>query len=278
MASNSLDAVRTAPPGPSADPLRAVWRGITAVVDYGLVVTAVAVALLAAVAQALGLALDPATVGLVLTGSLGVYLVDRLLDRRADRVAHPRRADRFHRHGRPIALLATGLVVAAVVQGLMQPWRVILLMVGVVALATAHLRLKGHGWFKPLYITVSWLAVTVGIPSLHSPNSSTTDLVDVKTVLIVVGLALAADVLACDAADREAEARGDSRHRVWNLARLAAAMGLASALTLGGAAAALWPVPAAVLLSLIPYRPNEDWTAGAVDAALGLGAVAALIL
>lgn len=265
------------PRGPSVGLRRAWERGASAAVDYGLVVAAVAVSLLAAAAAALNVPLKPATVGLVFTGSLGVYLVDRLVDRRADRGAHPRRAARFHRHARRLTLLAAALVLSAIALGLLHPWPVRLLMAGVVVLAAGHLRLKGRGWFKPLYIVLSWLAVTVGIPSLMGSGIGSVGLADEGQVLAVVGLALFADVLACDAADREAEARGERRRRIWNLARLAATSGLLLALSNAGAAGSLWPVPALVLLSLLPYRPHEDWTAGVVDVALGLGALVALI-
>lgn len=270
----------TSTPGPARDgvrsPRRSAPRLAGALVDLGAVVAAVAAGLPLAVARALGVDLRPSVLGLAVTGSLGVYLLDRLHDRHADRIVHARRARRFHRHRRAIGGAAAALVSVAVLLGLRQPPAVIALLAAVVVLAAAHRALKDRAWVKPIYVAGSWLAVTVGISLLEAGRS--TPAAARASVLGVVGLSLVANVLACDAGDREAEARRGGPRSIWWLARISALVALALSLATDGAAHTLWPVPAAVLVSLLPYRPDPDWTASAVDAALAVGALTSLLL
>lgn len=253
-------------------------RILTAVVDYGLLVACTAVVLLAAASHTLGDRPPTSTLVMVFCGSWGVYLLDRLWDVARDRHAHPTRAYRFRSRPRRIAAAAVVGIAVAVVLGLRQIPSVRVLLGAVFLLSLAHHALKHVPWLKPAYIALSWWAVTVGIPLLHHwrPGTASSSAAEVWSVL-PLGLAIGANVLACDAADRDAEAARLSSAQLWWVARGLATVGLLLSWGIGGIALLWIPVPLCVLLSLLPLRPTAQWTASAVDGSLLLGGLLVLM-
>jgi 4-hydroxybenzoate polyprenyltransferase len=247
-------------------------------VDSGVGIALTAAVLLAAASHALGSRIGAGTLALVFLGSLGVYLIDRLRDLRRDCEAHPDRSRRIAAHSRGATATALGSIVGAVGLAWFEPRPVQLLLAFVFALALAHHWIKHIAWVKPLYIALSWWAVTVGVPFAHHAGrrADPPRAEDWATVL-PLGLAIAANVLACDAADREAEANQFSPQSVWWVARVVAWSGGLIAIVVGGASAQLAPVPLCVAISLVLYRPTPRWTTTAVDGALLVGGVVALL-
>jgi len=240
-------------------------------VDSGVWIALIAVVLTGAAARALGLRLPFSMLMMVALGSFAVYTLDRLADRVRDRVTKPRRG-RFV--GRRTALLFTTAVVAAAVAGvlaLLAGPEVSVLMMLVAVLAALHLPLKHIPGVKPTYIAAAWLLVVVGLPVVVArfpPGRAMGELGP-------LGLALLANVLACDAADREAEARWLGTGAAWNLARGMAAAGVVLGVLDRGALRPLSLVPLATFLALLPRRADPEYTSVFVDGALLAGGLAA---
>jgi 4-hydroxybenzoate polyprenyltransferase len=255
-----------------------VKRILTATVDYGLLVACTAVVLLAAASHTLGDRPPISTLAMVFCGSWGVYLLDRLWDVARDRHAHPTRAYRFRSRPRRITAAAVVGVVVAGILGLRQISSVQILLVAVFLLSLAHHALKQVPWLKPTYIALSWWAVTVGIPILHHLRPGTVSSSDAEIWSVLpLGLAIGANVLACDAADRDAEAARLSPMQLWWIARGLATAGLLVSWGIGDIASLWIPIPACVLLSLLPFRPTAQWTASAVDGSLLVGGLLVLV-
>ncbi len=245
-----------------------------AVVDSGVGVAATAAVLLGAASHALGGDPPPGTLALVFLGSLGVYLLDRLRDLQRDRVAHPARSAHLAAHRPWVSAVALVCVGGAGWFTWQEPRAVQALLAGVFLLASVHHWIKGVAWFKPLYIALSWWAVTVGVPLAHHLGRVADPLRGEEWATVLpLGLAIGANVLACDAADREAEALRYGPRRVWWIARGMAGSGATIGFALGGASALLAPIPLCVALSLALYRPTPRWTSTVVDGALLVGGV-----
>lgn len=246
-------------------------RTVDALVDSGAWVALTAVALTAAAARALGQRPAGELLLMVGLGAFAVYSLDRLADRILDRGGKPRR-NRFI--GRHAGLMLAGAVAAAGFAGVLAlraGVEVTLLMAAVAGLAALHLPLKHLPGVKPTYIAVAWLAVVVGLPVVIGRVPPVRALGELGPL----GLALVANVLACDAADREAEARRLGTAAVWHLARVVAAAGVLLGVLDRGALRPLSLIPAATLLALLPRRADPEYTALWVDGALLVGGVGA---
>jgi len=159
----------------------------------------------------------------------------------------------------------------AAILGLRLPAGAIAILVCVCALALVHARLRQLPWAKPLYITVAWISVVIGLPwVIRGPGP-------VPGALAPLALAVVANVLACDAVDREAEAAQIDPRKVWWLARILALIGVVVGLMSPGAQATA-AVPAILLLALIPWPASRQWAERGLDGALLAGALLASFL
>jgi hypothetical protein len=240
----------------------------------GLWISAIAAALTAAVAGALHVSLPAVLYALIAMGSFTVYNFDRLKGLPADALTKPRRG-RFVRSHRHLLLLA-GLVCFAgtATLGVLAGWRIAFLLLFVFLLSLVHHKAKRLPMVKPLYIALAWLCVVGGIPTLWGGLP----LLGVMRDFAPVGLAVFANVLACDAADREAEAKWLGHRTAWNAALILSAAGAASALLLKGTPRLLGLIPLLLFLSLLPRRDDESYVATFVDGSLLAGALLALVL
>ncbi len=210
---------------------------------------------------------------LVCMGSFTVYNFDRLRGRRSDALTKPRRwrfVQSYHR-----LLLLAGLIgfAGTAVLGLLAGWGIAFLLLLVFALSLVHHNLKKLPMVKPLYIALAWLIVVGGIPTLWGGLP----ILGVLRDFAPVGLAVFANVLACDAADREAEAKWLGPAKAWNAALLLSLAGAASALFLRGSPRFLGLIPLLLFLTLLPRRDDEIYVATFVDGSLLGGALLALV-
>ncbi|RKZ13251.1 hypothetical protein DRQ32_01990 [bacterium] len=221
-------------------------------VRSGIWVGACAVALLAASARSMGVGPDFGLLALAGLGTAGVYGFDRWATR----------------GGSPAGWILPCLV--AGVLGLRQPPQAILILVAVCALALVHVRLRDLPWAKPVYIALAWIGVVVGLPWVLRGSAPA------PVALGPVALAIAANVLACDAVDREAEAAQIAPKKVWWIARAVAAAGVAVAFAMG--AAPLATIPGCLLLALVRWPADRRFAERVLDGALLVGALAAIVL
>jgi hypothetical protein len=207
----------------------------------------VAVALLHASGGSMGFVPGPSLTAVVGLGTMAVYGFDRWA---------------VHRRERPIwALPALG----ATVLGLGLPMPAITILGAVCALALVHARLRELPWAKPLYISAAWLGVVVGVPWVLGDRASP------PGVALPIALAIVANVLACDAVDREAEAARLGPERVWWTARAVALAGV----LVGWPGPGTW-IPAALFVSLSRRPRSRDQAELLLDGALLVGALVAL--
>jgi 4-hydroxybenzoate polyprenyltransferase len=248
-----------------------VRRRVHELVDSGVWIALIAVVLTGAASRALGLRPTASLLALVALGTFAVYTLDHVVDRARDRGAKPRR-ERFV--GRHVGVLLACALVAAGIAGLLavsEGPEVTLLVSSVAVLAALHLPLKHLPGVKPTYIALAWLVVVVGLPVAvgHIPMGRAAG------ELGPLGLALMANVLACDAADREAEARWFGPGATWNRARAVAATGLLLGVFDRVALRPRSLVPLATLLALLPLHADPEYTGVFVDGALLVGGLGA---
>jgi hypothetical protein len=222
-------------------------------VHSGIWVGACAVALLLAAARSMGS--DPSwpLIAVVGLGTVAVYGFDRWSVLRA---------------GTPFWVLPA---LPAAILGLRLSVGAVAILVCVCCLALVHARLRHLPWAKPLYITAAWIGVVIGLPwVLRGPGP-------IPVVLTPLALAVVANVLGCDAVDREAEAAQVDPRKVWWLARILALTGVVVGLMSPGAQA-IAVVPAVLLLALIPWPSSRRWAERGLDGALLVGAMLASFL
>jgi hypothetical protein len=215
-------------------------------IDSGIWLALCASSLLMAAARSMGVNPGPDLLVVASLGTMGVYGFDRWVIRR---------------EAKPWWILPAVLAVGA---GATLPLPAIGLLGGVCVLAVVHHWLREVPWFKPLYIALAWLGVVVGLPWVLRGEGP------LPSAAVPIALAIVANVLACDAVDREAEAAQIGPRRVWWVARATAGAGV----ILG------WPeptvaIPAAMLLALLPWPADREWAEWVLDGALLAGGVMA---
>lgn len=219
------------------------------VIDSGLWVALCALSLLLASSRSMGVAAEPDLLAVTSLGTLAVYGFDRWIVRR---------------DGKPWWVV---FAIVAVVFGLRLPVSAIRILAGVCTLAVVHHWLREVPWFKPVYIALAWIGVVVGLPWVLRGAGSAPE------AALPLALAIVANVLACDAVDREAEAAQIGPRPVWWIARAVAALGVVAG----------WPsptvaVPAAMLLALVRRPVTRGWAGWVLDGALLLGGGIAIAL
>lgn len=235
-------------------------------------------ALAAAATHALGLAPAPSVLALAFCGTVVVYCLDRVRDLARDADVSPLRSAFVAAHRRALlagaGLGACGALAASALAG---P-RAAGLAGAVAAFGVAHRRIKRVEWAKPLYLTGSWTAVSVGLPAAAASERALAplDLARLALVAGIVGASVQANVILSNLRDAEGIAgRLGARRARW-LAASCCAAALALALLGPPPVRPLAALPLALGAAVAAYRRGERYGALAVDGALLLGALCAL--
>lgn len=209
---------------------------------------------------------------LAFTGTFVVYNIDRLRDLPRDRATWPRRSGFVSQHRKALKA-ATAL--AALMAGALAFWAgpaSVLLCLAVLVPGLFHRRLKRHPFFAAFYISLAWVAVTVGLPALSAPLSGAA-LSALPFVAAVYACCLAANAIASNLRDSENPNRQQP-----------AALHVAQALTLAGALLALAgpsrlaPLAALALCQLaglVGFGRGERYALSVIDGSLLAGALLA---
>lgn len=238
----------TSAPGSGARPSLPRVSSVQSFLRSGPWTALVAMALLEAASRSMGLVPSLRLRAVVGLGTLGVYGFDRWAVRR---------------RGRPWWVLPA---LGAAFAGLALPADGVAILAAVCVLALVHARLRELPWAKPLYIALAWIAVVVGLPWVLAGEGP------VPGVALPVALAIVANVLGCDAIDREAEAARLRPVLVWWIARAVALAGVVVAWPAPGTA-----IPATLLLALLPWPASRRWAELGLDGALLVGAVVTVV-
>ena len=248
-------------------------RALDALAWSSVWVALAAAALCAASARAMQGEVPLSAVGLALFGTLVVYNVDRLRDLERDRATAPCRSAFIEAHRGAIEGLVAGSALAAGLLALLVGLRAIAVLAPVLGLGLLHRRLKHVGLAKPFYITLAWLAVTVGLPAvlLEAPAFA-------GWVSAVIGATVLANVVASNLRDGEAASAALGAHVPLRLARLGAVGGVLISLAAPAPVRPLVVVPLATLAALVSFHADERYGHVVVDGALLMGAAGALLL
>ncbi len=219
----------------------------------------------------------PRDAALVACGAFLVYNVDRLRDLARDHPGSPGRSAFVLRH-RPWLVGATGLaglVLGALLVTAPAASAALCLVVGAIGLL--HRRLKQDVGVKVAYVAGAWTTACVGLPWLGRAGAASAPAGALAWAIVFVGAALAANLIASNLRDAKRDAAPWSLRTGIGLARAtaiaAAALGL---LAPDGVAPLAW-IPAAEAASLAFFRPSERYGHLAVDGALLLGALIAVV-
>jgi len=250
-----------------------VARWLDALAFSSLWVAAAAGALCAASARAMGLTASAATLGLAVCGTLVVYNVDRLRDLDRDRATTPLRSAWVEAH-RPWMVATTGIaMLLAFLLALRAGGRAIALLAPVLLLGTLHRRLKRFALWKSFYITLAWVAVTVGLPAVTGPAPR-----HVGWTTAALFATILANVIVSNVRDGEAVSALLGEGVPLRIARGCAVLGIACALAAPTSVRPVGLVPLATLVALVPFHPGERYGLVTVDGALLFGALGALPL
>ncbi|HEU4430904.1 MAG TPA: hypothetical protein VFT98_19250 [Myxococcota bacterium] len=244
-------------------------------------VACAAAALAAAAARALGLAPAPPVLALAFCGTVAIYGVDRVRDLARDLRSSPLRSAFVAAH-RNALLFATALGVAGgLVAGALAGVRALAVAAAVAALGLAHRRLKRFVWAKPVYLTGSWTAVSVGLPAAAASDASASDapsLARLALVAAIVGGALQANVILSNLRDAEGLAAHFGARRARRVAGALCAGAFGLALIGAAEVRALAALPLAMGAAVAAFRPGERYGAWIADGALLAGAAIALFI
>ena len=232
-----------------------------------------AVALCAGASAAMGLAPAAPVLWLAAAGTLVVYNVDRLRDVERDRFTSPERSAFVTRHRRALLALAGLAGVACAVAAVAVGPRVVALAAAVAALGFFHRRLKRLVWLKPAYLTLAWVAVTVGFPAAFAGATS-----HLLGAALVVGCTVQANVVLSNLRDGEGLAARMGRPRALRTA--ASFLGVAGLvpLVLEGTPLALLAIPVGMVPAVAGFRPGERFGGAVVDGGLVAGGLACWLL
>jgi hypothetical protein len=234
------------------------------------VVAATAVALAAAASRAMEIAPDPFVLALAGCGTLVIYGLDRLRDRARDARTAPLRTAFVERHQRAIAATTALAALGALGAGALCGVRVIAVAGVIAAVGLAHRRIKHRPFAKPAYLIVAWTAVAVALPAARDPSVR-----HVAWVTAVVLFALWSNVILSNLKDREGAVAFFGRRVARRAALLWSAVGAAVALAGPAPVARLAPLPLAMAVAVLFFRPSERYAAWGVDGALLAGALLA---
>lgn len=248
-------------------------RALDALAFTSLWVAAAAGVLAAAASRAMGVAVDPAVVGLAGTGTLVIYTVDRLRDLPRDRATSPQRAAFVERHSTELGALGVVAAVTAIACGWLAGPRAIGVALLVLPVGLLHRRLKHFAYGKALYITLAWVAVVVGVPAAAGQGAQ-----GIPLVGLCIAASIFANAIASNVRDDEAAAARIGHGPALATARITAALGIAVALLAPPPVRPLAAVPGLTLVALLLFRPGERYGLLAVDGALIAGGLLALAM
>jgi len=154
--------------------------------------------------------------------------------------------------------------------------RVVAVAGGAAALGFAHRRLKRFAWVKPLYLTGSWTAVTVGLPA--AGVSVPLDLARLGFTLAIVASTVQANVVLSNLRDAEGIAGRVGARPARGVAGAFCAAALGLALLGPSELRALAALPLAMSVAVVAFRSGERFGAVAVDGALLVGGLGAYVL
>ena len=214
---------------------------------------------------------------LAFCGTVVVYCVDRVRDLARDAHTSPLRSAFVAQHRRALLAAAVLCACGALAAGVLAGARVFAVAGAVAAFGFAHRRLKHLAWAKPLYLTGSWTAVTVGLPAAAaSAGGATLDLTRLAFTLAIVSGTVQANVILSNLRDAEGIAGRLGARRARSLAAAFCAGALALALLGPSSVRALAALPLAMACAVAAFRPGERYGAIAVDGALLVGGLAGL--
>jgi hypothetical protein len=250
-----------------------VERWLDALAFSSLWLAAAAGALCAASARAMGLTASATTLALAVCGTLVVYNVDRLRDLDRDRTTTLLRSAWVQAH-RPWMVATTGIaMLLAFPLALRAGGRTVALLAPVLLLGLLHRRLKRFALWKPLYVTLAWVTVAVGLPAVMGPVPRS-----VAWTAAPLFATILANVVVSNLRDGEAVSARLGEGVPLRIARGCAVLGIACALAAPTAVRPLGLVPLATLTALVPFHPGERYGLVTVDGALLIGALGALPL
>lgn len=260
----------------------ALLRALDAFAFSSALVACAAAALAAAASRALGVAPEPAVLALAFCGTVVVYCVDRVRDLARDAHTSPLRSAFVAAHRSALLAAAAVCACSALVAGVLAGARVIAVAGAVAAFGFAHRRLKQLAWAKPLYLTGSWTAVTVGLSAAAASASAAggsgsagLDLTRLALTLAIVSSTVQANVILSNLRDAEGIAGRLGARRARALAAAFCAGALALALLGPSTVRALAALPLAMACAVAAFRPGERYGAIAVDGALLVGGILA---
>ncbi|MEZ4332101.1 MAG: hypothetical protein R3F35_10115 [Myxococcota bacterium] len=239
------------------------------------VATAVGGALTYAVGRTFSIAHLGRWTALVVASTFLVYTVDRLRDVPRDRATSPGRTAFVERHREPLALAALIAAIAAGLLVLSSPARVVALCAAVGGLGLLHRRLKRGPRWKIAYVTAAWSAVCVGIPWLVRDGRAGAE--SGFFALAFVGSGVLANVIASNLRAGKARPERSDASGALRVARNLAFGGALLTAFAPPAIATLGFVPAAEAAALLCFRRSERYSHLAVDGALAVGALLAIL-
>jgi len=252
-------------------------RAFDALAFSSALVACAAAALAAAASRAQGFAPEPAVLALAFCGTVVVYCLDRVRDLARDGQTSPLRSAFVAAHRRAMLAAAALGACGALAAGALAGPRVVAVASAVAAFGLAHRRLKRFAWAKPLYLTTSWTAVSVGLPAAAASAHASLDLTRLAHAALIVGATVQANVILSNLRDAEGIAGRLGASRARTLAAAFCAAALALALLGPSDVRALAALPLAMGAAVAGFRPGERYGAGVVDGALAVGASTAML-
>lgn len=237
----------------------------------GVWVAGAAGALCATASLAMGLPPRTEAVALAVAGTLVVYTIDRLRDVERDRATAPHRTAFVRRHRPRLLVLAGGAGLVSLGAAVAAGPLAAAVLAPVLALGLLHRRVKRVALAKPIYLTLAWVTVVVGLPLALDSGAR-----HAGRVAGVLGCALLANAIASNVRDRRAGAALLGEEPALLVARCTALLGVALAAFAPDPIRALVPVPLATFAVLVPFRASERYGLIAVDGALLAGAGVAI--
>ena len=249
------------------------WKTLDAVIFSSLGAAAIAAGLVFAAAAPMDAGRPWRAAALAFAGTLVVYNIDRLLNLERGRQLCPERTAYVDQHRAGLTALCAGGGAAAAKLILETNPAIWVLCGAVLAVGLFRHRLTRFPFLKPLYLTLAWVAITVGLPALCAEEPQR-----VAWIVLVFAGALGANVAARGVEGTSRLELGEFAHgtlrRAGGLALGAAAVALAGPIELRPLA---W-IPLAELAAIFGFRPSERYALLVLDGALFAGALPAIVV